>query len=78
MAERNETDLAPVKRQNRVPTALQSCHTALVEGYVIEDLKSRNGTWVNGMRVFHATLANGDCVHVGQTDLMFEVLSAAP
>ena len=48
------------------------------EGYAIEDLKSRNGTWVNGMRVFHATLANGDCVHVGQTDLMFEVLSAAP
>jgi Domain of unknown function (DUF4388)/FHA domain len=48
------------------------------EGYAIEDLKSRNGTWVNGMRVFHATLANGDCVHVGQTDLMFEVLSVAP
>lgn len=48
------------------------------EGYAIEDLKSRNGTWVNGMRVFHATLTDGDRVHVGQTDLIFEVLSAQP
>ena len=46
------------------------------EGYAIEDLKSRNGTWVNGVRIFHATLSNGDCVHVGQTDLIFEELSA--
>ena len=29
-------DLAPVKRRLGVPPALQSCHTALVEGYVIE------------------------------------------
>ena len=44
------------------------------EGYVLEDLKSRNGTWVNGSRIYHATLANGDRVHVGQTDLIYEVL----
>jgi hypothetical protein len=44
------------------------------EGFVLEDLKSRNGTWVNGTRVFHATLAHGDKVHFGQTDLVFEVL----
>jgi len=44
------------------------------EGYVLEDLKSRNGTWVNGTRIFHATLAQGDKVHLGQTDLMYEVL----
>ena len=29
-------DLAPVKRRHGVPTSLESCHTALVEGYVIE------------------------------------------
>lgn len=29
-------DLAPVKRRLGVPPALQSCHTAVVEGYVIE------------------------------------------
>ena len=36
VTERNETDLAPVKRHHGVPAALESCHTALVEGYVIE------------------------------------------
>ena len=44
------------------------------EGYVIEDLKSRNGTWVNNARVFVATLASGDVVHLGQTDLRYDVL----
>ncbi len=29
-------DLAPVKGKHGVPSALRSCHTALVEGYVIE------------------------------------------
>jgi hypothetical protein len=29
-------DLAPIKRQLGVPRALESCHTAAVEGYVIE------------------------------------------
>jgi hypothetical protein len=29
-------DLAPVKQKLGVPRALQSCHTAVVEGYVIE------------------------------------------
>ena len=36
VTERNEDDLAPVKRRLGVPTALESCHTALVDGYVIE------------------------------------------
>jgi len=44
------------------------------DGYVIEDLKSRNGTWVNNARVFVATLASGDVVHVGQTDLRYDLL----
>lgn len=47
------------------------------EGYVLEDLKSRNGTWVNGSRIFIATLADGDRVHFGQTDLMYEILWSA-
>jgi hypothetical protein len=36
VTERNEDDLAPVKRRHGVPAALESCHTALVGGYVIE------------------------------------------
>ncbi|MDQ3282956.1 MAG: DUF4388 domain-containing protein [Acidobacteriota bacterium] len=44
------------------------------EGYVVEDLKSRNGTWINGERVLQTTLTSGDRVHVGTTDLLYEVL----
>lgn len=36
VTEHHENDLAPVKRRLGVPVALESCHTALVEGYVIE------------------------------------------
>jgi hypothetical protein len=30
------TDLTPIKRQYEIPPELQSCHTAIVDGYVIE------------------------------------------
>jgi hypothetical protein len=29
-------DLMPIKARNQVPPELQSCHTAIVDGYVIE------------------------------------------
>jgi hypothetical protein len=29
-------DLRPIKAAHRVPAALQACHTALVDGYVVE------------------------------------------
>jgi hypothetical protein len=32
----DQEDLTPIKRKLGVPRALQSCHTAVVEGYVIE------------------------------------------
>jgi uncharacterized protein DUF4388/FHA domain-containing protein len=48
------------------------------DGYVVEDLKSRNGTWLNGTRIFHAILNSGDEIRVGGTDLRFEVLFNAP
>ena len=44
------------------------------EGYSIEDLKSRNGIWINGGRIFHATLRDGDRLRLGATDLHYEVL----
>ncbi|MEO8296106.1 MAG: DUF411 domain-containing protein [Gemmatimonadota bacterium] len=33
---RNMEDVTPIKSQNHVPDALRSCHTAIVNGYVIE------------------------------------------
>ncbi|SRR5581483_135587 len=44
------------------------------EGYVIEDLKSRNGTWVNNTRIFHAVLKQNDRVRMGATDLQYQIL----
>ena len=32
----NESDLAPTKSRAGVPDALQSCHTAFIDGYVVE------------------------------------------
>jgi hypothetical protein len=44
------------------------------DGYAIEDLKSRNGTWLNGQRVYHSQLAHADQLRLGATDMKFEVL----
>ena len=30
------TDLAPIKARHGVPKSLESCHTAVVDGYVVE------------------------------------------
>lgn len=44
------------------------------DGYVIEDLKSRNGVWINGNRTFHSVLKHGDRVQLGSTDMDYAVL----
>jgi pSer/pThr/pTyr-binding forkhead associated (FHA) protein len=45
----------------------QVCHT-------IEDLRSTNGTKVNGKRVRAATLHNGDEIQVGHTCFEYQVV----
>ncbi len=47
------------------------------DGYLIEDLKSRNGVWLNGTRVFQALLKQGDKLRLGATDLVYEILFSA-
>jgi len=39
--------------------------------YVIEDVGSTNGTFVNGQRIRRQVLQNGDRIRVGHTDLVF-------
>ena len=39
--------------------------------YCIRDCQSRNGTRVNGRKVKHALLINGDVIRVGETELKF-------
>jgi hypothetical protein len=43
------------------------------EGFVLVDLKSRNGCWVNGKRVETARLKTGDEVRVGMARLHYRV-----
>ena len=39
--------------------------------YILEDLGSRNGTYVNGDRIVNTTLTNGDKVLNGTTEFKF-------
>jgi pSer/pThr/pTyr-binding forkhead associated (FHA) protein len=41
------------------------------EDYVIRDLNSRNGTWVEGRRVFAEKLRHNDCILAGRTQFLF-------
>ncbi len=47
-------------------------------GWAIEDLGSSNGTWVNGQRVAHASLRDGDRIRLGGVELAFHDASAPP
>lgn len=40
-------------------------------GYRLRDLRSRNGTYLNGARILEALLCEGDRIQVGQTQLIF-------
>jgi pSer/pThr/pTyr-binding forkhead associated (FHA) protein len=41
--------------------------------YVLEDLKSKNGTHVNGAPVQHWNLSDGDLISAGDTKLLFKL-----
>lgn len=42
-------------------------------GFLLRDLRSRNGSFVNGARVLEAMLSDGDRLRIGQTELTFSV-----
>ncbi len=44
----------------------------------VEDLKSTNGTFVNGRRVKRAALAAGDRVRVGRVEILVERAALSP
>ena len=46
------------------------------DGFIVEDLESRNGTFVNGERVGRRVLRHGDVVLVGKHKLVFDAEAA--
>lgn len=61
--------------QVRLDDKLVSRHHAKVSrgegGWVLEDLKTRNGTHVNGLREFHRPLEDGDRIELGPFVIVF-------
>lgn len=45
-------------------------------GLRVIDLRSRNGTWVRGMRITEALLSTGDSVVIGNTSVLIQAVSA--
>jgi len=62
-----------VSRQHARITATPS-ESRVAMDYVLHDLDSRNGTFVNGRRIKRETLVNGDKITVGETILRFDLL----
>jgi pSer/pThr/pTyr-binding forkhead associated (FHA) protein len=48
------------------------------EDYVIKDLSSRNGTWIDGRRIFTGKLRHNDCILAGSTRFLFVDQPANP
>lgn len=46
---------------------------ATASGFVVKDLQSRNGTFVNGDRIQERTLGDGDRIQIGTLELRFHV-----
>ena len=42
------------------------------DDYIIKDLNSRNGTWVEGRRVSVEKLRHNDCIQAGRTRFQFD------
>lgn len=56
---------------------VSSFHAEIVQvddGYLVRDLGSRNGTFVNGERVSESRLGDGDILHIAQEECRFGVI----
>jgi pSer/pThr/pTyr-binding forkhead associated (FHA) protein len=59
---------------NDVAVSSQHCRIRPEEGrFVVHDLKSTNGTFVNERRVTSQLLAEGDVIKIGETHLQFRL-----
>lgn len=47
-------------------------------GYLLRDLRSRNGTLLNGSNVFEAMVSDGDRIRLGETEIVFSLTIELP
>ena len=64
-----------VSRQHAKVSAVAGDDASSTE-YILIDLESRNGTFLNGSRVDRAKLRNGDKITIGETIIRFDLLDA--
>ena len=62
-----------VSRQHARITTVKNLATASID-YILTDLNSRNGTFLNGIKITSEKLANGDKIKIGETILRFDLL----
>ena len=62
-----------VSRQHAKVSAIRN-ETSTKTDYILTDLDSRNGTFLNGRRIRREVLGNGDKITVGETILRFDLL----
>ena len=62
-----------ISRQHAKINTIYDGENQLTE-YVVTDLNSRNGTLLNGQRITHEKLQNGDKISIGEHILRFELL----
>ena len=56
--------------------SVSAYHAKLVSFFkpaYVQDLRSTNGTYVNGSRVMEHTLANGDVITIGKHKILFDM-----
>jgi two-component system cell cycle response regulator len=66
----NDTEVS--RQHARITALLDEANKTTT--YVLHDLDSRNGTFLNGRRVRRETLENGDKIRIGDTILRFDLL----
>ena len=68
---RNDSDV--ILNDEKVSRKHASITVAGAGQYTITDLASRNGTFVNGIRLSHRSLRHNDLIRIGSTTLRFTV-----
>lgn len=66
------TDQNQIQINDATVSRRHACIVLGEDGYVIEDMGSENGTFVNGQRVTRQVLADGDRVQIGTVRLVFK------